>query len=163
MADNSRSQIREQRLQQALAERADIMIKMADPEIQKDKRENSEYDILREQLKTVEMRIDKITSGKLAPFIPGTFNVGDLLLVKYNKIVSYGIERPLPEKPIKVELVDFFDVTSYDEVIDLNTIELLKVTTSSKMGQAIINKAHRKIRFETSDGYCEIEIEPLPS
>lgn len=163
MSKDSRSLVRDQMLQAAYEERAQIMIKMAEPEMQKDKSENSGYDLLRADLATVEFKIDKLLSGKLAPIIPGTFNVGDFLLVTYTKIVSYGKEKPLPEYPIKIQLVDFFDITELTGVIDVNNVELLKVPTSSKLGQAIINKAHRKIRFNTSNGYCEIEIEPLPT
>lgn len=152
-----REDARKLKLQEAVDEQERILKRLAEPDMQKDKSENSEYDTYMEKLRTVQMLIKSLMSGDLAPYVPGTYNVEDILTIRYLKIVSYGEERPLPESDVVIKLVDFFDITELPPNIDV-TKQIMPITTNSHLGSALINKAHTHLRYNTDVGYCEIEV-----
>lgn len=139
---------------------AELFIQKEDPEFNKDARENTVRDDILERINKLQARRSAL-EARLGQCIriPGTWNIDDLFMLTYKRIVSYGKDVEVPENPVKCQLVMNYDITNLDGQTDINKIPLMPVATNSPLGKALLNKAHTSIRYKTPVGYCEVEVE----
>lgn len=148
------------RLEKVRAELQELIDEFSeDSNMSHDISENSARDSLLAKINSKQAQIAKLEAASSVPHIPGTWNLGDRLYVKFLRIVSYGMDKELPSRRIKIELVDEMDITTLDEGVDVNSLEIVPTATNSPMGKALLHKAHDTVRFDTPVGYCEIEVE----
>lgn len=162
LKDDSLSEVQLERLKRLEIERAkleELSILLNDPAMQKDTRENSDRDVLLERIKSQEQVVLRLERAQEFVVIPGTWNIGDTLFIKYSRIVAYGQELELPNKRYKVKLVDVFDISTIEKDQTVNNMELIPIASNTPLGRALLNKAHDSVRFETPVGYCEVELE----
>lgn len=160
MADK-KEELEAQRLARLEKERGileGLMQQWDDPSMSKDISENSARDDLLERIKSQEQIVSKLELTKSVVSIPGTWNLGDQLYVKYIRIVCYGKDRDVPKGRVRIRLVDALDITTLKNP-SIEDLEVVPTSINSPMGAALLHKAHDTVRFNTPVGYCEVEVE----
>lgn len=161
-AKDQKLELEEKRLAKLAKERAkmeELMIKWDDPAMSSDISENSPRDALLQQINSQEQVLLKLEQSETISNIPGTWNIGDKLFIKYVRVVCYGKDRDVPSKRIKIELVDSVDITELPEGAVAEELDIVPTAVSSPLGKALLHKAHDTVRFNTTVGYCEVEVE----
>lgn len=122
-----------------------------------DARENADLDRIREEIAFYRTMEESLLKAKEMPIVPGTWNLGDTILITYTKVVAYGKERPLPE-PFTATLVATTSIEKMD--FDAGHIEL---PINTKIAQTILHKASTEFKqIKTPNGYVDILVESAP-
>lgn len=141
-------------LEQAKARLAELVEQNSGADANKDVSENSARDAVIAEIRQVQALIERLENQEDLISYPGCWGIGDELKVTYKRIHSYGQDKELPKEPLKIKLAKGVDVTklSLEDPVKL-------VDINSAMGKALFNKAQTKARFQTTVGFCEIEVE----
>lgn len=154
--------LEEQRLRKLSKEReilVNLGIELDDPAMQKDTSENDGRDALLAKISSQEKIVQKLEQEGQVAYIPGTWNIGDKLYVKYLRIVAYGKDQITPDKRVLVQLEGSVDITKFPKDQTVQEMKIVPTSINSALGKALLHKAHENIRFNTPIGYCEVEVE----
>lgn len=142
------------KLEEAEVKLAELVAENSSVEDRKDVSENSARDAVIAEIKTLQNLIDRLREQENLVAVPGGWAVDDMLKVTYTKIVAYGKDKEVPTEPVTIKLCKDVNITE----VNLDDPVIL-VAINSAMGKALFNKAHKNVRFDTTVGYCIIEVE----
>lgn len=141
-------------LPEAEARLAELVEENSGADAGKDVSENSARDIIIAEIKMIQNLIDRLRTQENLVVVPGGWAVDDMLKVQYSKIVAYGKDKEVPPEPMTIKLCKNVNITD----IRLDD-PIMLVAINSAMGKALFNKAHKSVRYDTTVGYCIIEVE----
>jgi hypothetical protein len=142
------------RLEEAEEKLAELVAENSSVDDRKDVSENSARDAVIAEIKTLQNLIDRLREQENLVTVPGGWAIDDTLKVNYTKIVAYGKDKAVPPEPMTIRLYKNVNITE----INLDD-PVIPVDINSDMGKALFNKAHKSVRFNTTVGYCIIEVE----